>query len=132
MRHANKACRDCWQAYATSIEAKQRAALVSWNKYESRIDEEMANLRRAYNKTRKAFLDATEERGWLADQCNVLHSHMNASPPLGMTGWLEAAVFARENRAGSGNSEKYPNDDIGPDMPAPQGAGCDVGRSAAK
>jgi len=70
-----------------------RAELVSWNKHESRVQE-------AYDKTRTALLDATEERGWLADQCNVLHSHLNASPPLGMTGWLEAAIFARENRTG--------------------------------
>lgn len=77
---------------------RAHAEIVSWNKYESRIEAEMQNLRRAYDKTRKAFADAAMERIWLADQCNVMHSSLNASPPLGITGWLEAAIFARENR----------------------------------
>lgn len=84
-------------AIAVGIElVTQAGAAVSWNKYESRVEAEMQDLRRAYDKTRKALLDAQEERGWLADQCNVLHSNMNASPPLGVTGWLEAAISARE------------------------------------
>jgi hypothetical protein len=75
-----------------------RAEAASWNKYETRVEGELSSLRRSFDKIIEALLEATEERGWLADQCNVLHSHLNASPPLGMTGWLEAAIFARENR----------------------------------